>query len=44
MSGRGAHPSEIAVAAVWLSSSQASYVFGQMKVVDGGMTIGDFES
>ena len=40
---RGAHPSEIAAAAVWLSSSQASYVFGQMIVVDGGMTIGGFE-
>jgi NAD(P)-dependent dehydrogenase (short-subunit alcohol dehydrogenase family) len=40
---RGAHPREIAAAAVWLSSSQASYVFGQMIVVDGGMTIGGFE-
>lgn len=40
---RGAHPKEIAAAAVWLSSSQASYVFGQMIVVDGGMTIGGFE-
>ena len=40
---RGAHPSEIAAAAVWLASSEASYVFGQMLVVDGGMTIGGFE-
>jgi len=40
---RGARPSEIAAAAVWLCSAQASYVFGQMLVVDGGMTIGGFE-
>ncbi|WP_230534556.1 SDR family NAD(P)-dependent oxidoreductase [Microvirga roseola] len=40
---RGAHPSEIAAAAVWLASSEASYVFGQMLVIDGGMTIGGFE-
>lgn len=40
---RGAQPSEVAAAAVWLCSAQASYVFGQMLVVDGGMTIGGFE-
>jgi len=40
---RGGKPSEIADAAVWLSSSESSYVFGQLLVVDGGMTIGGFE-
>lgn len=40
---RGAHPAEIAEAAVWLASDAASYVMGQMLVVDGGMTIGGFE-
>jgi NAD(P)-dependent dehydrogenase (short-subunit alcohol dehydrogenase family) len=40
---RGAEPSEVAAAAIWLCSSDASYVFGQMLVVDGGMTIGGFE-
>src|SRR5258708_5584714 len=40
---RGAQPGEVAAAAVWLCSAEASYVFGQMLVVDGGMTIGGFE-
>ena len=40
---RGAQPSEVAAAAVWLCSDAASYVMGQMLVVDDGMTIGGFE-
>jgi NAD(P)-dependent dehydrogenase (short-subunit alcohol dehydrogenase family) len=40
---RGAQPKEIAASAVWLCSDEASYVFGHMLVVDGGMTIGGFE-
>jgi NAD(P)-dependent dehydrogenase (short-subunit alcohol dehydrogenase family) len=40
---RGGQPREVAAAAVWLCSTDASYVFGQMLVVDGGMTIGGFE-
>ena len=39
---RGAEASEVAAAAVWLCSAAASYVYGQMLVVDGGMTIGGF--
>lgn len=39
---RGGEASEVAAAAVWLCSEEASYVFGQMLVVDGGMTIGGF--
>src|SRR5882672_5820021 len=39
---RGGEASEVAAAAVWLCSAEASYVFGQMLVVDGGMTIGGF--
>lgn len=40
---RGGRPQELAEAALWLSSDAASYLFGQMLVVDGGMTIGGFE-
>lgn len=40
---RGGTPTEVAAAAVWLCSGESSYVFGQMMVVDGGMTIGGFE-
>lgn len=40
---RGGKPAEVAAAAVWLCSSEASYIYGQMLVVDGGMTIGGFE-
>jgi NAD(P)-dependent dehydrogenase (short-subunit alcohol dehydrogenase family) len=40
---RGGEASEVAAAAVWLCSEEASYVFGQMLVVDGGMTIGGFD-
>jgi NAD(P)-dependent dehydrogenase (short-subunit alcohol dehydrogenase family) len=40
---RGGEATEVAAAAVWLCSAEASYVFGQMLVVDGGMTIGGFE-
>lgn len=40
---RAAHPREVAEAAVWLCSDRASYVYGHMLVVDGGMTIGGFE-
>ena len=39
---RGGTAIEVAAAAVWLCSPEASYVFGQMLVVDGGMTIGGF--
>jgi NAD(P)-dependent dehydrogenase (short-subunit alcohol dehydrogenase family) len=39
---RGGTAEEVAAAAVWLRSPGASYVFGQMLVVDGGMTIGGF--
>jgi NAD(P)-dependent dehydrogenase (short-subunit alcohol dehydrogenase family) len=40
---RGGQPQELAEAALWLSSSASSYLFGHMLVVDGGMTIGGFE-
>lgn len=40
---RGGEASQVAAAAVWLCSAEASDIFGQMLVVDGGMTIGGFE-
>lgn len=40
---RGGQPNEPAAAAVWLCSPEASYVMGQLLVVDGGMTVGGFE-
>ncbi|WP_127564138.1 SDR family NAD(P)-dependent oxidoreductase [Stenotrophomonas indicatrix] len=40
---RGAQPSEVADAAIWLCSDEASYLQGHMLVIDGGMTIGGFE-
>jgi NAD(P)-dependent dehydrogenase (short-subunit alcohol dehydrogenase family) len=37
---RGAHPIEVARAAVWLASDDASFVTGQTLAVDGGATAG----
>ncbi len=37
--GRRGHPAEIAAAAVYLLSPQASYITGQVLAVDGGMSV-----
>jgi NAD(P)-dependent dehydrogenase (short-subunit alcohol dehydrogenase family) len=37
VSGRMGHPEEAALAAVWLCSSEASFVNGASIAVDGGM-------
>jgi len=38
--GRGGLPADIANAALWLASSESSWVTGQGLVVDGGLTAG----
>ncbi|WBL37306.1 glucose 1-dehydrogenase [Tepidiforma flava] len=38
--GRSGQPADIANAALWLASDEASYVTGQAIVVDGGLTAG----
>ena len=38
--GRGGLPGDIANAALWLASSESSWVTGQALVVDGGLTVG----
>jgi NAD(P)-dependent dehydrogenase (short-subunit alcohol dehydrogenase family) len=38
--GRAGLPADIANAALWLASSESSWVTGQALVVDGGLTVG----
>ena len=38
--GRAGFPADIANAALWLASSESSFVTGQAIVVDGGLTLG----
>jgi hypothetical protein len=38
--GRSGLPSDIANAALWLASSESSWVTGQAFVIDGGLTAG----
>ena len=38
--GRAGFPADIANAALWLASSESSFVTGQAIVVDGGLTSG----
>lgn len=42
--GRVGTPEEIAAAAVFLSSDEASFITGQTLVVDGGLTVTDYPS
>ena len=42
--GRSATPSEVAAAVAWLASHEASYITGQVIVVDGGNSIAEERS